>query len=147
MDKKIIKYSLTAGVIVGIIAAVVIWKGDDKNDTETSPEATVEAFYHAVSKGDFTTARELCDTVSMKSYLNSYEDKWETLKQMDSTAAEIAAMILSNVEINFIRTDKDGDRRQVQFLIDATMGMKKKKTATLKKEKKGWRVETITDAA
>ena len=105
----------------------------------------MEAFYDAVSAGDFAAAKELCDTVSMETYLKTNEERWEAMRQADSTLVEIAASLLSSSEIEFISTERDGDKRKVHFLIDAVMGMKKEKTATLKKEGKTWRVETITD--
>ena len=38
----------------------------------SGPEETVEAFNRAITAGDFAAARSLCDTVSMKNYLDSY---------------------------------------------------------------------------
>lgn len=147
MNRSIFKYAFIGGIVIGVIAAVIILiTGREKTDKEMTPEAAVEAFYSALSQGDFASAREFCDPVSMEAFLNSYEAKWEEMRQMDSTIAEIAAAILSTAEIEFIRTEKADEGKKVYFLIDATMGMKKEKVATLKKEKKAWRVETITDA-
>lgn len=147
MNRNIFKYAGIAGIAIGAIAAVIILTTGNKDSAkeELGPEATVEAFYDAVSAGDFATAKELCDTVSMETYLKTNEERWEAMRQADSTLVEIAASLLSSSKIEFISTERDGDKRKVHFLIDAVMGMKKEKTATLKKEGKTWRVETITD--
>lgn len=110
------------------------------------PEDTVREFYKAVSCGDFDKAYELCDTVSMNTYLQMNRDARKELEQADSTAARIASGMLSGAGISFGNTARDGDRRQVRYSIDAGMGMKKEKTATVKKENGVWKVEKITDA-
>lgn len=138
MNRKFFKYAFVAAVVMGAASAC----GDN---VEAGPEDTVRAFYDAVSTGDFAAARELCDTVSMEEYLSRNEERWDAMRQADSSLANIAASILSETGIGFTGTEKEGDRRKVYFVMDAVMGMKKEKVATLKKEGKTWRVEKIID--
>lgn len=137
--KNIFKYAFIFLLIAGC-------KGG-RQDASRTAEETVAAFYAAVSQGDFTVARQLCDTVSMADYLNVNEARWEKLRQLDSNAAEIAAILLSSAEIEFGKVEKDADRRIVHYRIDAVRGLKKDKTAILARQEEGeWIVESITDA-
>ena len=117
-----------------------------KQEKALGPEETVEAFCKAMACGDFTAARELCDTVSMASYIDACQEKWDNMARMDSALVDIAAALLSSAQIEINETVKDGECRKVFYTIDATMGMKKEKVATVKKEKGAWRVGTISDA-
>ena len=112
---------------------------------ELGPEETVAAFYKAVSGGDFGSARTLCDTVAMNIYLSDYQAKWKEIAKADSTVAGIAAALLSSAEISIVETHREGDRRNVRYSIDAGLGNKKEKIATVKKEEGVWKVEKITD--
>ena len=87
----------------------------------------------------------LCDTVTMSTYLEMNRAEWERMMQEDSTVARIAAGMLSAAAIEFSDVEKEGDRRVVHYSIDAAMGMKKNKTATVKKEEGVWKVERIAD--
>lgn len=132
------------------VAAVALAFGCGQKDSQEqkalSPEETVQAFYKAVSCGDFEAAAELCDTVSMKDYLNTHRGSWERIVQTDSTVASIAGSLLSSAAISIADIARDGDRRQIRYSIDAAMGMKKDKIATVKKDNGVWKVERITDA-
>lgn len=109
------------------------------------PEATVEAFCRAVAAGDMERAGELCDTVSMKGYLDAWTETWSELTEKDSSALRIAAGILS--ESTFTVTDvvKDGDRRIIKYTLE-TGDKSKNRSAVVRKEEGEWRVEGMTDA-
>lgn len=129
-------------------AAVIICSCNQagKQEKALGPEETVEAFCKAMACGDFTAARELCDTVSMESYIGACQERWDNMARMDSALVDIAAALLSTAQIEIKETVRDGECRKVFYTIDATMGMKKEKVATVKKEKGAWRVGTISDA-
>ncbi len=131
-----------------IAAAVIICSCNQagKQEKALGPEETVEAFCKAVACGDFSTARELCDTVSMAPYIEACQEKWDNMARMDSALVDIAAALLSSAQIEINETVKDGECRKVFYTIDATMGMKKEKVATVKKEEGAWRVGMISDA-
>lgn len=120
--------------------------GKSAEKKSMTPEETVSAFYAAVSQGDFTSAKELCDTVSMAEYISINETNWERMKQADSSLAAIAAAILAGVEIEFGSIEKSENKRIVHYTIDAMGGRKKEKVATVRKEEGEWKVEKITDA-
>lgn len=109
------------------------------------PEAVVEAFCRAVASGDMEQAEELCDTVSMKGYLDGWTETWAELAVKDSSALRIAAGILS--ESTFTVTDvvKDGDRRIINYTLE-TGGKTKNRSAVVRKEEGEWRVESMIDA-
>lgn len=129
-------------------AAVIICSCNQagKQEKALGPEETVEAFCKAVACGDFIAARELCDTVSMAPYIDACQEKWDNMARMDSALVDIAAALLSSAQIEINETVKDGECRKVFYTIDATMGMKKEKVATVKKEEGAWRVGMISDA-
>ena len=134
--------------IILIAAAVIACSCSQtgKQEKALGPEETVEAFCKAMACGDFTAARELCDTVSMASYIGACQERWDNMARMDSALVDIAAAQLSSAQIEINETVRDGECRKVFYTIDATMGMKKEKVATVKKEKGAWRVGTISDA-
>ena len=134
--------------IILIAAAVIACSCSQtgKQEKALGPEETVEAFCKAMACGDFTAARELCDTVSMASYIGACQERWDNMARMDSALVDIAAALLSSAQIEINETVKDGECRKVFYTIDATMGMKKEKVATVKKEEGAWRVGMISDA-
>ena len=136
------------GCTILIAAAVIACSCSQtgKQEKALGPEETVEAFCKAMACGDFTAARELCDTVSMASYIGACQERWDNMARMDSALVDIAAALLSTAQIEIKETVRDGECRKVFYTIDATMGMKKEKVATVKKEKGAWRVGTISDA-
>lgn len=144
MNRKLIIFLLTAGVIIGVIAAVLICKDNGSKESEMGPEAVVEAFSRAVAAGDLEKAADLCDTVCMAAYLNRYQEAWESLHKKDSCVLGIASSILSDAQIRIEDTEKKDGHRIVRYTIE-TAGHTKTKTATLKKGEKGWIVEEITD--
>ena len=110
------------------------------------PEAAVETFCRAVAAGDFETAGGLCDTVSMKGYLDEWRKVWNDLQKEDSSALAIASSMLSGAEIEVIKTERNGEKRTVLYRIEAE-GNSKTRTATVKNEEGEWKVEEISDAS
>ena len=120
-------------------------RGGEQVEQVLGPEAVVETFCRAVASGDMEQAEELCDTVSMKGYLDAWTETWAELAAKDSSALRIAAGILS--ESTFTVTDvvKDGDRRIINYTLE-TGGKTKNRSAVVRKEEGEWRVESMTDA-
>ncbi|MBR2065219.1 MAG: DUF4878 domain-containing protein [Bacteroidales bacterium] len=119
--------------------------GNVEEKKEMGPEATVEAFNRAITAGDFATAHSLCDTVSMKGYLDSYIEAWETLQREDSSALAIASSLLSGAVLEISKVEKDGEGKAVYYTLE-TEGHRKERKATVKKEEGEWKVQEITDA-
>ena len=129
------------------MAAVTLCTVSCKNSTsvEMGPTETVEAFNRAITAGDFTQAKQLCDTVSMKDYLDSYHEAWDVLQAEDSSVLAIAASILEKAVIEVEEVRKEGEKRIVLYTLEAD-GHSKTRKAIVKKEEGAWRVERITDA-
>ena len=75
--KAILKKTFIGGIALGAAAAFAFLVGNGCNGSqsvEMGPAEVVEAFNRAVTAGDFGKASELCDTVSMKDYLESYKE-------------------------------------------------------------------------
>ena len=134
--------------IAALIGICTLMHGcrDAEVEKAMGPEAAVEAFCRAVAAGDFETADELCDTVSMKGYMDEWQKVWNDLQKEDSSALAIASSMLSGAEIEVIRTERNGDKRTVLYRIEAE-GNSKTRTATVKNEEGEWKVEEISDAS
>ncbi len=128
-----------------ICTAVMLAVSCNETEKSMTPEEVVENFCRSVAAGDFSTARTLCDTVSMKNYMDSFQNTMNSLQKEDSCALAIASSILSGAEFEVGKTEKDGENRIVHYTIKAD-GMTKSKTATVAKEEGEWRVKEITDA-
>ncbi len=115
------------------------------NEKALGPEETVEAFCRAVTAGNWADAKALCDTLSMKEYLDSHKEAWETLQKEDSCALAIAESILADTVMTVEGVSREDDRRIVSYTLAAD-GNSKTRKAILKKEEGAWRVERITDA-
>ena len=126
--------------VVGMMAAGC---GEQKK-VEMGPEETVEAFCRAVAGGDFETAMSLCDSLSMKEYVDGYVRTLDMLKQRDSSAVAIASAVVAEAEFIFEDTVKEGDSRHIFYRMSLD-SREKKKLAILKKEEGAWKVETIID--
>lgn len=135
--------SICAACFVVSFAAGCGNGGTEKAEME--PEDVVEAFSRAVASGDFETAHSLCDTVSMKSYLDDYIQAWEALQKQDSSALAIASSILSGASFNIEKVEKDGEDRNVHYTLEADGNVKERK-ARVRKEEGEWKVLEITDA-
>lgn len=132
--------------INAVVAGLVILAGcGGSSEKAMGPEETVEAFCRAVTAGQWSQAEALCDTVSMKAYLDSHKEAWETLQKEDSCALAIAESILADTVMTVEKVSKEDDRRIVSYTLAAD-GNSKTRKATLKKEEGAWRVERITDA-
>ena len=133
--------------IAALIGICTLMHGcrDAEEEKAMGPEAAVEAFCRAVAAGDFETAGGLCDTVSMKGYLDEWRKVWNDLQKEDSSALAIASSMLSGAEIEVIRTERNGEKRTVLYRIEAE-GNSKTRTATVKNEEGEWKVEEISDA-
>lgn len=111
-----------------------------------SPEVVVEAFVKAVTTGDWSAAEGLCDPDSMKEYLESHREAWETLQKEDSCIVEIATALISRTRIDVGKVEKTEDGRIVCYTLEAD-GCSKEKKAVVKKNEEGeWKVTEITDA-
>lgn len=146
--KAILKKTFIGGIALGAAAAFAFLVGNGCNSSqsvEMGPAEVVEAFNRAVTAGDFGKASELCDTVSMKDYLESYREAWDVLIAEDSTVLSIASSILQKAVIEVEEVQKEGDKRIVIYSLEAD-GHSKTRKAVVKKEEGAWRVEKITDA-
>lgn len=146
--KAILKKTFIGGIALGAAAAFAFLVGNGCNGSqsvEMGPAEVVEAFNRAVTAGDFGKASELCDTVSMKDYLESYKEAWDVIIAEDSTVLSIASSILQKAVIEVEEVQKDGDKRIVIYSLEAD-GHSKTRKAVVKKEEGAWRVEKITDA-
>ena len=134
--------------IAALIGICTLMHGcrDAEEEKSMGPEAAVETFCRAVAAGDFETAGGLCDTVSMKGYLDEWRKVWNDLQKEDSSALAIASSMLSGAEIEVIRTERNGEKRTVLYRIEAE-GNSKTRTATVKNEEGEWKVEEISDAS
>ena len=138
---RIFKYLTVAA---GMVMAAGCGGGEQK--AQTGPEAAVEAFCRAVAAGDFETACGLCDTVSMKGYMDEWRKVWNDLQKVDSCALTIASSMLSGAEIEVMKTERNGEKRTVLYRIESE-GNSKTRTATLRNEEGEWKVEEISDAS
>ena len=112
---------------------------------EMGPAEVVDAFNRAITAGDFAQAGQLCDTVMMKDYLESYHEAWDAIMAEDSTALAIASSILEKAVIDVEEVKKEGEKRIVLYTLEAD-GHSKTRKAIVRKEEGAWRVERITDA-
>lgn len=135
--KRIIGYILTIAV-----AAAICSCGSDK----TGPEAVVEAFNKAISTGNWTEAEKMCDTLSMKEYMDNCRQTWAALQKEDSAAFDIAVAILAETEIKVTDIQKAEDGRVVCYTVSNDTMQKEKKASVRKDEEGEWKVTAITDA-
>ena len=63
----------------------------------------------------------------------------------DSSAAAIAAAMLSEADFKVEDIAREGEKRHILYIMDAGNGLKKEKKATVRKEEGVWKVEQITD--
>jgi len=132
-------------IFILLAAVIAVSCGGRGSETQPlGPEDTVEAFNRAITAGDFEAARFLCDTVSMKDYLESYMEAWDIICREDSSALAIASSILSGAVMEITDVKKADDRRIVSYTLEAD-GHIKERSATVRKEGETWKVERITD--
>lgn len=140
---KNILMTLTAVVAASLMLAC---SSGGRKSAAPGPEDVVTAFNRAISAGDFSQAKQLCDTVLMNSYLESYVATWQTICDKDSAALAIASSVLSDADIEICGNQKEGDKRMITYTVRLD-GYLKTKTATLRNEEGEWKVERITDAS
>ena len=131
--------------IIFITAVILAVSGcGNKTHKADGPEATVVAFYEAVTDGDWEKAESLCDTLLMREYLNAQAEAREALMKKDSNAFVIAAELLMETEVTIKAIEKVDGGRDVLYTI--TSGeYEKERRASVKKEEGKWKVAAITD--
>lgn len=141
------KHILIAGAIAAVLLLLLLVRGcGGKGDSvELGPAETAEAFCRALAAGEFARACELCDTVSMKAYIDTYRSVFESFSEENEKAAAIASGILGDMDFSVENMTKEGGRRIVFYTIGLSDGMKRNKVATLMKVEGAWKVETVTD--
>ena len=137
-----------AGVHIGVrcLLTVVILagcKGGEKS-VEMGPVETVETFYKAMNAGQWEEAEGLCDTESMREYIENHKNAWEKLEREDEGAMKVAKSIMESTTVTVNDMRKDDDKRVVTFTLE-TDGLSKTKKAVLEKEEGAWRVSRITE--
>lgn len=144
-DILIMNISRLAAAIA--ISAGMIWVSSCGNEGEKAlgPGETVEAFVRALTEGNTTELSPLCDTTSMKEYIEAFTGELERLQKDNSTIAAIAVKMISESEISIEEIIKEGDKRKVIYKISGPDGSCRCKTAIVKKEEGAWKVERITD--
>ena len=132
--------------IVALIGICTLMHGcrDAEEKKAMEPEEVAEQFCRAVAGGEFGQARELCDTVAMKDYLNDQEASWKMLEQVDSSAFSIASQMLKNIDFTVEDIVKEGEERHL-FTSIGFNGSNKGKLIILKKEEGEWKVSQIAD--
>lgn len=136
--------------VLATAAAVMLAAGcggseDKKTEEQLGPEETVEAFCREMAAGGFEDAMALCDTMTMKGYIEAYAEAWEMQVKADSSATAIAGSVLAGAEFIVEDAVKEGDRRHILYIMDAGNGLKKEKKATVRKIEGVWKMEQITD--
>lgn len=142
--KKIAIYALAAIAAAAGITLIVCKGGEKGGKAEAGPEAVVETFTRHVAAGEFSQALALCDTSSMRVYIDDCINTWNRLQDRDSSVLSIASGLLKEAEFKVERTEKTETGRNVYYCIEAE-GCAKKKKASVIKEEGEWRVRMITD--
>ena len=146
MDRKKLIYIICGLIAIGTAAALLMsGNGKAEGSGPMKPEEVTEAFCRAVASGDMEAACTICDTISMKEYLDACRITWEEAMKQDSTAAAIAKGIMDAMEFRADDVSKDGNLRIVTYTIRTPEGQYKSKEARLRKEEGAWIVERITD--
>lgn len=140
------KAVLATAAAVMMLAAGCGGSEEKKTEEQLGPEETVEAFCREMAAGGFEDAMALCDTMTMKGYIETYAEAWEMQVKADSSATAIAGSVLAGVEFIVEDAVKEGDRRHILYIMDAGNGLKKEKKATVRKIEGVWKVEQITDS-
>lgn len=133
------------GYIIASAAALALAACSGRESKETGPEEVVGRFNRAITAGDFALAKSLCDTMTMKEYLDSYSEAWDVLLEEDSTALAIASDLLSGAVLEIEKTEKEDDGKAVYYTLEAD-GHRKTRKATVRKTEGVWKIAEITDA-
>lgn len=127
-----------------LIAFSAVISGCGGAKTDKGPEAALEAFYKAVTAGDWTAVEAVCDEAAMEAYIEEYKTMWEKLQEEDGNALGIASTILEGMEIKTDRTERWEEGRMIYYTLEAGEFSKERK-AYVKKEEGEWKVMEITD--
>lgn len=147
MQKKY-KYTFIAGAVIGVIGAAALFsakEGKPADPQKADPEVVMTEFVDAVKTGDFDKAYNLCDTLSMKEYLDTFKEKWEENSLKDSTAFAATVEILSKTVIEINETEEKDGVCFIEYTLELD-GSRRKCHAGLKKEEGEWKVTEITSA-
>ncbi len=129
-------------ILVFVAMALLAVGCGGASEQELGPGETVTAFCKAVAERDLGTAAGLCDMETMKEYMGSVSDIWNSA---DSSVAKIVPAILAEMDVEIKDIIKNDTGRTVFYTISLPEGQKKDKVAELKKEERGWKIEQITD--
>ena len=110
--------------------------------SEMGPEDTVRNFYETLCAGEFAQAESLCNTLSMKGYLDAVRSAWDVT---GDSVMKIASDILSETSVTVTDMEKNGQGRTIFYELTCAEGTSKEKIATLRKEGGAWKIEQITD--
>ena len=127
--------------MIGLVAL----NGCGERSVEMGPVETVEAFYKAVSTGEWEKAEALCDTMTMSEYLEAHRQMWSRLHEEDDKATTIAQSMFAGISIATDNVNREDDKRIVRYIVSIE-DLSKTKKATLRKVEGAWRVEKIQDA-
>lgn len=131
-------------IIVLICLCSILYGCGSAAEKAMGPEEVAESFCRAVAAGEFGQARALCDTVTMKDYINGLEADWAMLQKQDSSAFVIALQMMSEIEFNVEDVIKEDDERHL-FCSIGIDGNRKGKLIILKKEEGEWKVRETAD--
>lgn len=132
-------------VVVALLVGMVALNGCGERSVEMGPVETVEAFFKAVTAGDWAEAEALCDTVSMTEYIESNKAAWSRLERENSGAMAVTKSLIAQTSISIEEVKREDEKRIVTYTL-VIEGLSKTCEATLKKEEGAWRVEKIQDA-
>ena len=109
------------------------------------PEVVVEAFYKAVTAGDWDGAAKFWCSSEANDYIDALKNAWESLQTEDENALNMAAAVLSDVKVNIEKTEKTDQGKAIYYTLEVGEFCKRRK-ACVRKEEREWRVMEIIDA-
>ncbi len=138
-------------LILGLVG-VLIWAFSgqaEKSGGEpgADAEATVAEFHRMMAAGRWEEAESLC-TEGMHGYIERFRGEWEECMEKDSAVLTAASAMLSGMKVSVSGKAKDGDgKMRVEYELSSGIGgqVPKEKTAELRREEQGWRIERIRD--
>ena len=128
-----------------VTAAMLMTAGCNGGRSKQGPAEVVEAFTQAVAGGRFEEAEGFCGKGAASDYINAYKKALSSEFKADSTAASIAAGIMSEIKVTVTRISKGKGYRTVFYTIEDAYGDRKDKVATVMNEEGEWKVTEIKD--
>ena len=119
--------------------------GCNGSGSKLGPAEVVEAFTQAVAAGRFEEAEGFCGKGTANDYIDAYEKALSSEFKADSTAASIAAGIMSEIKVTVTEISKGKGYRTVFYTIEDAYGDRKDKVATVMNEEGEWKVREIKD--